>query len=156
MKISAITSNYANLNEAQSFKGLWGKTSKNIDRDPVLRVPAHYETYYYYPCADETQEQIHEVVNKYNKAYMDESGDQSVYVVNACKVCTVLPFSLQALELYDKAQTCIDTPENTKIHTYLSRSSDLYKNLEEGQQISAVNRIFDPLLPKKKRFDLEG
>ena len=95
MRINQIQNfNYYNNNtiKAHSFKGLWGANSRLIDKDPVLGVYTDYETYYYYPYADETDEHIQAATKDYTKAYIDESQD-SRYIVKECKICLPLPFT---------------------------------------------------------------
>lgn len=153
MRISAIT-NYTNINKAQTFNGLWGKTSKNIDIDTVLCIPTHHETYYYYPYKDETAAEIDKVVKQYSSAFIDDSDERSKYIIKSCSVCTTLPFSQADFDEYHSSSECKDTPVNKGIHNYLSRVKYRYLNNMLEQQTPAINHVFDDLI--KPKMDLEG
>ena len=177
MNISSIGSNYTNINTSQSFKGLWGRTSKNIDVDPVLCIPSHYETYYYYPYADETKAEIRQATEKYDKAEISTSPEGRKYIVHSCRVATILPFSKREFEEYKAAEKFVDTPSNKKIHMYLStvkdrfievpednspimdkrieKTSDSFINKDINAQVYAINPVFKEYLNKPK-IDLEG
>lgn len=155
MNISSIGSNYTNINTSQSFKGLWGRTSKNIDVDPVLCIPSHYETYYYYPYADETKAEIRQATEKYDKAEISTSPEGRKYIVHSCRVATILPFSKREFEEYKAAEKFVDTPSNKKIHMYLSTVKDRFINKDINAQVYAINPVFKEYLNKPK-IDLEG
>lgn len=118
-----------------SFKGLWGETTRIIDKDPVLGVNTDYETYYYYPFLDEPLSQISEVVKNNTAAYIDY-GNGSRYVVKECKVCTTLPFKEVHFDTYQIADASTRLTQNLrKVHFSVK---DKYIN-NQGEQESAVN-----------------
>lgn len=154
MKIASITSNYTN--QAQSFKGLWGRTSKNIDIDSVLGVPSHYVTYYYYPYLDETAEEIKEVVRQNSSADMIDINGQSKYIVKFCNVCTTLPFTRKDFDEYYSAQQNNNVTMSAKIHKYLEALGCRFIDNKTDQQTSAVNPVFEKSLDQGSGLDING
>lgn len=146
MKISAIKSNYTSMNRTQSFNGLWGRTSNNIDIDAVLGIPSHYVTFYYYPFSDESVEDIQKVVKENSSAYMKDINGQSKYIVRSCNVCTTLPFSKIEYEEYSSAGERTGTSKSLQIHKYLSALCGRFIDNKTEEQTSAINPNFNKSL----------
>lgn len=137
MKVSAIHNNYNFQNsKSLNFNGLWGNTKRLIDRDPVMGVKTDYQTYFYYPYMDETQEDINKVVSDNTAAYIDDSTNVSTYVVKECKVCTTLPFKKVHFDNYQAANSATRMTPNLK-RVHFSVQDKYINNIDE--QKSAVN-----------------
>lgn len=153
MQISSILPSYTGINKTQSFQGLWGRTSVNPpDIDPVLGIKTHYETCYYYPFADESEDEIKDVVSKNSLAFVDDTVKPNTYVIKECKVCTTLPFKKVNFDNY-YAATAKDvtyTSNNRKIHALVK---DKYTN-NNDEQIPAINTLFNKFTERK--IDIKG
>lgn len=146
MKITPLSINAIhNKMNNKSFKGLWGETTRLIDKDPVLGVSTDYETYYYYPYADETSDEINEIIKNNTAAYIDYNRGCR-YVVKECKVCTLLPFKKVNFDSYHAADNSTRLTQNIKKVHFSVR--DKYIN-NQGEQISAVNKTIKSRLSKK-------
>ncbi len=132
-------------NKNQSFNGLWGGTTRLVDKDPVLGVNTDYETYYYYPYLDEPLSEIDNVIKNNTAAYIDaENGSR--YVVKECKVCTTLPFKAVHFDIYRHADSSTRLTQNLKkVHFSVQ---DKYIN-NQGEQKSAVNDVIKSRLNVK-------
>lgn len=137
MRIPLVQNSYGKINNSrnQSFQGLWGETTRVLDKDTVLGVRTDYETYYYYPFADEFPDEIQEVVDNNTDAYFDEKSGCK-YVVKECKVCMTLPFKEVHFNNYQKADSSTRMTQNLKRVHYSVK--DKYIN-NKGEQESAVN-----------------
>lgn len=139
MNISAVNhSNNFNQNNTQSFKGLWRRTSLINDKEPAMCIFKKQETYYYHPFADETDEDIKNVVAKNSKAYIDMKKKQ--YVVNECKVCSTLSFTKSDFEEYKNAG--YTSPITEKLKRVHLASRNLFINNELNGQTPAVNEEY--------------
>lgn len=163
MKISATGFNYTNVqpkqntNKMQSFNGLWGRNSRNIDIDAVLSIPTHYETCYYYPFKDESAEQIKEVVKQNSSAEMITEEGQSKYIVKSCKVCTTLPFSKAQFDEYSSTQDLKSASDiSVGIHKFLVKLSHRFIDNNQEHQTPAINHSFDKLYQNGRYINISG
>jgi len=142
MKIQAVNNtiyNKANTN----FKGLWGKMSVTPpDFDRVMNIPKIEYSYYYYPFAKETPEEIKKNQEMVQKAVIDESEDMPKYLIHDFKLCTTLPFDKKKYEEYKNVSAVNRLSENNlqyffKMHNYI-KDKYLTSGYEE-KQVSAAN-----------------
>lgn len=74
MKISAVNNVYVNKNNMTRFKGLWGESKVETLSTPYYSYAQMADegtshtltTSFYYPFADETKEEINEIVKKHS------------------------------------------------------------------------------------------
>lgn len=145
MKIQAVN-NIQNSRINNSFKGLWGKTSlMTPDIDPVLSIPTIEYTYYYYPFAKESKEEIEKKKAEVQKAYIDISEENKPkYVIHDFKTCTTLPFTEKTYNDYKKITRANQLAEKNlqflhDLHRYVA---DKYTTYNYGnEQVSAANEI---------------
>ena len=132
-----------NINNTQSFKGLWAKTTIKSDFDDIMGVLKIIKTTYYHPFKDETPEAIKSIIESNKYAYIeDNEGEKPKYYINECKQCTKLPFDASAYKTYIDATTSTRLSPTLKLVN--SYASNKYKNNEYGdKQISAVNGMVD-------------
>lgn len=151
MRVLPISNNYNT--KQQSFNGLWGATSKNIDIDPTLGINTVYVTFYYYPFADESKEYINEIVQSHSNAYLDTPfGNQKPkYMVNECKICSTIPFSQDDYDsYYDETNPDADfTESKQRLHAFVANK---FINHDYNNQQSAANEIFSKKA-RRKMFD---
>ncbi len=133
----------SNINNIQSFKGLWAKTTIKSDFDDIMGVLKIIKTTYYHPFKDETPEEIKSIIDSNKVAYIEEpEGEKPKYYINECKQCTKLPFDSSAYKSYLEATSSTRLSRTLKMVNYYA--TDKYKNNEYGdKQITAVNGMVD-------------
>lgn len=151
MKISSI--NYYNKPQT-TFNGIWGKTIKSYpDYDPVIATNIITQTATYFPFADETQEQIDEVVNQTASSAIirDDTGKRQLLVRN----CVVGPKMKVNQNYYDEYVKLKDidniSRELTYTHAFV-RDKYLDSGFEdpEGIQKPAINKAVYNAFERKK------
>ncbi len=151
MNIHAVNNIQVNKSNPM-FKGLWGKTSCTpSDFDPGLNIPKREYSYYYYPFADDTEEDIKKAKGL-EKAEVDYSEAIPKYVVHNFKLCTTLPMQKKDYEHYKNIVQINKLSENSlkslfKIHQQVA---DKYLTSDYGDgQVSAAHETL-----AKKFIDL--
>ena len=142
MKIQAVNNiQYTKANT--NFKGLWGKTSVTpSDFDPVLSIPTIEYSYYYYPFAKETPEEIKQQRDMIQKAEIDDSENMPKYIIHDFKLCTTLPFDKKKFDNYRNVSAVNKLSDNSlnvfyNMHQYIA---DKYLTSDYGdKQVSAAN-----------------
>lgn len=137
MKISQVSNSYnIRQNQAQNFKGLWGKTTFLNDRDEAMCIFKNETTYYYYPFLNETPKDIEKVVRDNTFSKIDKENNR--FEKKVCKVCATLPFTETQFNEYKK-RTLSDgyDEEISRIHRFVQ---DKYTNSPLNGQESAVNK----------------
>ncbi len=130
------------INNNQSFKGLWAKTTIKSDFDNIMGVLKVIKTTYYHPFKDETQEEINAVIEANKNAMIDESDGKPKYIINECKQCIRLPFTKSAYDAYLEATSLTRLSPTLKLIN--SYAVDKYRNNEYAdRQISALNGSVD-------------
>lgn len=142
MKIQAVNNTIYNKTNT-NFKGLWGKTSDTPpDYDPVLYIPKVEYSYYYYPFAKETPEEIKQQREMVQKAFIDNSETIPQYMVHDFKQCITLPFDKNQYEEYKKISDVNNLSEDNLQQLYSIHNYVCDKYLTSGQdseQVSAAN-----------------
>lgn len=156
MRISSIN-NYSHMtNRQQSFNGVWAKTIKACpDYDNVIATTIITQTASYFPFADETQEQIDEVVNKNSSSQIikDDDGRRQLLVRN----CVVAPKMKVNKSHYDEYVKLRDieniSDELTYTHAFVKdKYLDSGFDDADGIQRPAINRdVYDAFERQKKK-----
>ena len=138
MNITQVSNSFNNkLNNNQSFKGLWGKSSLVSDEDPGMGVFTNRETRYYHPFADESHEEVLSTMTRNSDAYINT--EECTYVIKECKLCAPLSFTKTDYEKYKTAHSFTTLTDSIKrIHEEVK---DKYTNCERDKQNSAVNDV---------------
>ena len=151
MKVLSISNNYNS--RIQSFKGLWGATTKNTDIDPTLGVNIVSVTSYYYPFLGESKESIKAIAESQSKAQIEtvEGSQKPNYVINECKICSTIPFTQEDFDNYysETNPSSRFTRNKQRLHAYVHRK---FLNSDYEHQKSASNEIFAEKA-RKKLFD---
>ena len=138
MNITQVSNSFNyKVNNNQTFKGLWGKSSLVNDEDPGMGIFTNRETRYYHPFADESQNEISSTITKNSDAYINTEA--CTYVIKECKQCAPLSFTKTDYERYKTAHSFTTLTDSIKrIHEEVK---DKYTNCELNTQKSAVNDV---------------